>query len=137
MPKYHFVGTYSEIGSGVQQIKLNQFGQAVTLDQKEADNAMSGGCPLVTEQQFTAAAFSAEELKRYRYTGTHLTAPPAFQQKKNSVQAQAAANRADANKRPAADHAKANLPATQPAVKSEPKPPVHPDPAAVATKETK
>jgi len=71
---YRFCGAFSEVGS----TRLERLGQSVDFTQEQADEAILGGCILLTEEQYASIGFTPEEQKRYAYIGSRLSAPQAF-----------------------------------------------------------
>jgi len=75
--KYHFVGTYTEIG----ERRLTKFGEEILLSDEEARNAIAGGAPLVEASAFEKLGFTEQELVTYAYPGARIDAPESFIEK--------------------------------------------------------
>lgn len=95
--KFRFVGSETEMGD----VRLEKLGDLVELTETEADLLVyrSGGAPLITDEQFASAGFTADEMKQYAFWGQRADAPAEFHRK-------LAAARAFVGKRPAKKEAK-------------------------------
>jgi hypothetical protein len=75
---YRFIGTYSEI-HGVAELK--ELGQSVQLDEQLFSEAIKGGCAIVPSDDFDAAGFTPDELRKYKYAGPRQSAHEEFKGK--------------------------------------------------------
>jgi hypothetical protein len=80
MDRFVFVGSYCEIDRG--RIKLDRFGQGVTLPVELARVVIQGGGAVIPAEKFEAIGFTAEELKRFAFPGPAESAPEAFKVKR-------------------------------------------------------
>ena len=56
---YRFIGAEAQVG----RIKMERFGQRFAMDEKVGDMVRKGGCPLLTEEEFSTFEFSDAQLK--------------------------------------------------------------------------
>lgn len=75
---YRFIGLSSEI-AGVAALRL--YGQSVELPDGVARDAITGGCALIPDRDFTELGFTPEELSIYQHPGPRQNASPEFQAK--------------------------------------------------------
>ena len=81
--KYRFVGTEATLG----ERKLSRLGDVVELTDDEAESVLGPtGLPIVSNEHFEAAGFTAEELKKHGTFGGRANAPSGFLAKLSKVQ---------------------------------------------------
>lgn len=81
--KYRFVGTEATLG----ERKLSRLGDVVELTDGEAESVLGHtGLPVVPNEHFEAAGFTAEELKKHGTFGGRANAPSGFWAKLLKVQ---------------------------------------------------